>query len=95
MKLRFDDEELEIGDVAVHGEEAYPQEEVLSTRLSRDGRGRGLTDDGGAAPAGEGQHRIGDLRYVAAVTHWGPRIGVPSRCPGARPWHVPDGPLVS
>ena len=60
-----------------------------------DGRGRGLTHDGGAAPAGEGQHRIGDLRYVAAVTHWGPRIGVPSRCPGARPWHVPDGPLVS
>jgi Amt family ammonium transporter len=34
MKLRFDDTDLEIGDVAVHGEEAYPQEEVLSTRLS-------------------------------------------------------------
>jgi ammonium transporter, Amt family len=34
MKLRFDDADLEIGDVAIHGEEAYPQEEVLSTRLS-------------------------------------------------------------
>jgi Amt family ammonium transporter len=34
IKLRFSDAELEIGDVAVHGEEAYPQEEVLSTRLS-------------------------------------------------------------
>ncbi|HZZ55999.1 MAG TPA: hypothetical protein VFE26_17135, partial [Trebonia sp.] len=34
MKLRFDDADLEIGDVAIHGEEAYPQEEALSTRLS-------------------------------------------------------------
>jgi ammonium transporter, Amt family len=34
MKLRFSDEELEIGDVAIHGEEAYPIEEVLTTRLS-------------------------------------------------------------
>ena len=34
MKLRFDDADLEVGDVAIHGEEAYPQEEVLSTRLS-------------------------------------------------------------
>ena len=34
MKLRFSDEELQIGDVAVHGEEAYPQEEALSSRLS-------------------------------------------------------------
>jgi len=34
MKLRFDDADLEIGDVAIHGEEAYPQEEVLTTRLS-------------------------------------------------------------
>ena len=25
IKLRFDDEELEIGDVAIHGEEAYPR----------------------------------------------------------------------
>ena len=34
MKLRFSDAELEIGDVAVHGEEAYPQEDVLSSKLS-------------------------------------------------------------
>jgi ammonium transporter, Amt family len=34
MKLRFSDEELLVGDVAVHGEEAYPQEEVLSTKLT-------------------------------------------------------------
>ncbi len=34
MKLRFSDAELEIGDVAIHGEEAYPQEEILTTRLS-------------------------------------------------------------
>ncbi len=34
MKLRFSDAELEIGDVAVHGEEAYPQEEILTTKLS-------------------------------------------------------------
>jgi len=34
IKLRLSDEELEIGDVAVHGEEAYPAEEILSSRLS-------------------------------------------------------------
>jgi ammonium transporter, Amt family len=34
MKLRFSDAELEIGDVAIHGEEAYPQEEILTTKLS-------------------------------------------------------------
>jgi ammonium transporter, Amt family len=34
MKLRFSDAELEIGDVAIHGEEAYPNEEVLTTKLS-------------------------------------------------------------
>jgi Amt family ammonium transporter len=34
MKLRLSDEELEIGDIAIHGEEAYPQEEVLTSRLS-------------------------------------------------------------
>ena len=28
MKLRIPDAELEIGDVAVHGEEAYPTEEL-------------------------------------------------------------------
>jgi ammonium transporter, Amt family len=34
MKLRLSDEELEVGDVAIHGEEAYPAEEILSTKLS-------------------------------------------------------------
>jgi Amt family ammonium transporter len=34
MKLRFSDEELEIGDVAIHGEEAYPMEESLTSKLS-------------------------------------------------------------
>jgi Amt family ammonium transporter len=29
MKLRFPDEVLEIGDVAVHGEEAYPSDELI------------------------------------------------------------------
>jgi Amt family ammonium transporter len=31
MKLRLPDEVLEIGDVAVHGEEAYPSDELAST----------------------------------------------------------------
>jgi Amt family ammonium transporter len=31
MKLRLPDEVLEIGDVAVHGEEAYPSDELVST----------------------------------------------------------------
>jgi Amt family ammonium transporter len=30
IKLRLSDEELEIGDVAVHGEEAYPSDELVS-----------------------------------------------------------------
>jgi Amt family ammonium transporter len=30
IKLRLTDEELEIGDVAVHGEEAYPSDELIS-----------------------------------------------------------------
>ena len=30
MKLRLPDEVLEIGDVAVHGEEAYPTDELVS-----------------------------------------------------------------
>jgi Amt family ammonium transporter len=47
MKLRFSDEELEIGDVAVHGEEAYPQEDVLTTKLS-------YTAEAEASPATEG-----------------------------------------
>ena len=46
MKLRFSDAELEIGDVAIHGEEAYPQEDALSTRL-------GVTAEAEASPSTE------------------------------------------
>ena len=35
MKLRLPDEVLEIGDVAVHGEEAYPSEDLVGVRLAR------------------------------------------------------------
>jgi len=34
MKLRMPDEVLEIGDVAVHGEEAYPSDELVSTNAA-------------------------------------------------------------
>ncbi|MGH3184008.1 MAG: hypothetical protein ACRDOE_19195, partial [Streptosporangiaceae bacterium] len=35
MKLRIPDDQLEIGDVAVHGEEAYPADELISVSTSR------------------------------------------------------------
>jgi ammonium transporter, Amt family len=35
IKLRLSDEELEIGDVAIHGEEAYPSDELVSVASSR------------------------------------------------------------
>jgi ammonium transporter, Amt family len=35
MKLRLPEADLEIGDVAVHGEEAYPSEELVSVSASR------------------------------------------------------------
>ncbi|MGD0062843.1 MAG: ammonium transporter [Streptosporangiaceae bacterium] len=35
VKLRIPDEQLEIGDVAVHGEEAYPSEDLVSVHSSR------------------------------------------------------------
>jgi Amt family ammonium transporter len=34
IKLRLSDEQLEVGDVAIHGEEAYPMEDTLSSRIS-------------------------------------------------------------
>jgi Amt family ammonium transporter len=40
MKLRIPDAELEVGDVAVHGEEAYPTEELVrvgATAAAADG----------------------------------------------------------
>ena len=35
MNLRIPDDQLEIGDVAVHGEEAYPADELISVGSSR------------------------------------------------------------
>ena len=56
MKLRMPDEVLEVGDVAAHGEEAYPVEEGLvrvdASCLS--GR-RGVGAAGRASPTGEGE----------------------------------------
>jgi Amt family ammonium transporter len=46
MKLRLTDEQLEIGDVAIHGEEVYPAEEILSTKL-------GVTAQAEASPTTE------------------------------------------
>jgi Amt family ammonium transporter len=34
MKLRIPDADLEIGDVAVHGEEAYPSDELVRVAAS-------------------------------------------------------------
>ncbi len=34
MNLRIPDEQLEIGDIAVHGEEAYPSEDLVSVSSS-------------------------------------------------------------
>ena len=48
MKLRIPDEELEIGDVAVHGEEAYPSEELA---LSGVGAARAAELAAGNTPA--------------------------------------------
>ena len=53
MKLRFSDAELEIGDVAIHGEEAYPIEEVLTTKLS-------VTAQAEASPSTEEPIRAAD-----------------------------------
>lgn len=33
MKLRADDETLELGDIGVHQEEAYPDETIVTGRL--------------------------------------------------------------
>jgi Amt family ammonium transporter len=34
VKLRIPDDQLEIGDLAVHGEEAYPNEDLVSVSSS-------------------------------------------------------------
>jgi ammonium transporter, Amt family len=43
MKLRLPDEVLEIGDIAVHGEEAYPSDELV-------GVGASMADEASPAP---------------------------------------------
>src|SRR6266702_2343997 len=48
MKLRIPDEELEIGDVAVHGEEAYPTEELVRVGAGADSPPAALSDGKGA-----------------------------------------------
>ena len=55
MKLRIPDEQLEIGDVAVHGEEAYPSEDLVSVGSSM--ADESVTDGAGA---GEGGHVADD-----------------------------------
>jgi ammonium transporter, Amt family len=45
MKLRIPDADLEIGDVAVHGEEAYPADELVSVAAAS------MADEAPAAPA--------------------------------------------
>ena len=53
IKLRYDGEELEVGDVAIHGEEAYPLEEALTSRLS-------VTASAEASPTTEEPLRVDD-----------------------------------
>jgi ammonium transporter, Amt family len=43
VKLRIPDEDLEIGDIAVHGEEAYPSEDLISV-------GSSMADEASPAP---------------------------------------------
>jgi ammonium transporter, Amt family len=45
MKLRIPDADLEIGDVAVHGEEAYPADELVSVAAAS------MADEASSAPA--------------------------------------------
>ena len=46
MKLRLPDEVLEIGDVAVHGEEAYPSDELVGVGVSMADEVRPAASDG-------------------------------------------------
>jgi Amt family ammonium transporter len=51
IKLRLTDEELAVGDVAIHGEEAYPAEEIYTTRL-------GVTAEAEASPSTEAHSTV-------------------------------------
>jgi len=57
MKLRIPDAELEIGDVAVHGEEAYPTEELVRVgAAAASGMPRSALPDGKDTPADQVSH---------------------------------------
>jgi Amt family ammonium transporter len=55
VKLRIPDEQLEIGDVAVHGEEAYPSEDLVSV-------GRSMADE--ASPTSREPEKAGTADEV-------------------------------
>src|SRR5215467_14152553 len=56
MKLRIPDAELEIGDVAVHGEEAYPTEELVRVGAPAAEGSRSAPPAGTAVTADSGSH---------------------------------------
>jgi Amt family ammonium transporter len=53
VKLRIPDEDLEIGDIAVHGEEAYPSEDLVSV-------GSSMADEASPAPRAPEKARTAD-----------------------------------
>jgi Amt family ammonium transporter len=62
--LRIPDDELQAGDVDVHEEEAYPDDDVFSPALAGVGAGGGgsLTGPSGPAPAPDSGTLAGDAR---------------------------------
>ena len=72
IKLRLTDEELEVGDVAIHGEEAYPARGDLHHQAQRHRRGGSLADDGGAEP-GRRRRVIPELTLRCGRSESGPR----------------------
>src|SRR6185312_12013460 len=87
MKLRIPDEELEIGDVAVHGEEAYPTEELVRVGAAAEiAPARPARSDGeGAAPA----RRSGNRNSAEELS---PAACPPTECrpPGGVFWGNPE-----
>ena len=96
MKLRIPDEDLEIGDVAVHGEEAYPSDELVGVGAA--GRPSWPRTDPGPHP-GEGptRGRLGQpvelalvIRPAAFPRH--PQGKVAGRSPHQSPGKVRQNP---
>ena len=50
MKLRMPDEDLESGDIAVHDEEAYPDETLIGARAGAPASEGIVAENGGTAP---------------------------------------------